>query len=642
MIKKIAIIVLVALIHFYFYSSENVKKIDYAVYDWMMAFSNQVKKNDAFYTVVIEIDEKSIQELGQWPWARVITSKIIDEISKLNPSALGVNILFPEVDRLSPINIQEFYKKFFELEVAFKQLYVGLKDNDKLLLNTIANGAATLATSFYNNAYTSKHCEALVYKQNIFALKEIHLTADTFLCNHEQLQKGVKNFGFINAWKDADGIFRRVPLFMKYQDKVFPSFALATLLSFDESIDIKSKEDMVLLNFSSQKPKVFSAIDIFRGNIPIHEIQGKIVVLGSSLLGLTPMYTTPLSDKISNNMIHAIAIDNFLNDNFLRQPSEYKVVNILLSFVFSLWMVYLFSKKGYLKIMLLFSFSFILNFLATFYFYLDNIYLSTAYFLVPFLSFFIVLIIYHLWVISKEQQEQEKLFIRQSKLASMGEMISLIAHQWRQPLSAINGTVLNLDMDYRKQSLDAKKFDNYLNDIEGTTAYLSKTINDFTDFFSHNKEMETFNLFKVIEQVKLLSGIATAKNMKFYYRSEEEIVITGYRTELIQSLLVLLSNAIYVCQENLDNDIQGKIIIEAKLLNKNILISIEDNGGGVDKKDINKVFNPYFTSKDKHNGTGLGLYILKLIIEDSMNGKVSVVNGKEGAIFSIEIPQNIN
>ncbi len=635
-------VIVVLLMHIYFYHSDYVKSLDYKVYDFMMTLTHKVGHDKEFYTVIVNIDEKSLEVLGQWPWSRVLSANLVDKINALNPSALGINILFPEVDRSSPVNIKKFYKEFFNLELKFKSVPQYLRDNDKLFLQSVQNARGTLSTYFYDNGYTNKHCQELSYKQNIFATRKPKMGANTFLCNHKELQSGVKNFGFINAWKESDGIFRRVPLFMKYNQKVFPSFALATLMSFDESIAESLPKNEILLNFPLSKPKVFSAIDILKGKVPKEEIEGKIVILGSSLIGLTPIYKTASGTEISNSMIHALAIENILNNNYIRENVFYKKLNLLLSFVLSLWIAYLFFKKFYVKSMLLIFFSITLSFAGTLYFFLDNLYISIAYFWLPFLLMSILFFLEHLRTRSKEHQEQEKFLVRQSKLASMGEMISLIAHQWRQPLSAINGTVLNLDIDYRKKNLDAKRFNNYLDDIEGTTAYLSKTINDFTDFFSKNKEAQVFNVLSVLIQAKHLSSFSLSDKLELHFSEEIDIKVKGYPSELLQSLLVLLNNAIYICQEKLEIIGKGEIYIDVQEQGQNVIFSVEDNGGGVPKKDMKKIFSPYFTSKEKHHGTGLGLYILKLIVEDSMNGKVTLRNGEKGAIFSIEIPKNID
>jgi signal transduction histidine kinase len=251
------------------------------------------------------------------------------------------------------------------------------------------------------------------------------------------------------------------------------------------------------------------------------------------------------------------------------------------------------------------------------------------------------MLLYHLRVINKEREQQEKFLIRQSKMASMGEVIALIAHQWRQPLSAINGIVLNIDMDYRRKNLPMERLDEHLNKIEETTAYLSRTINDFTDFFSKNKQKDEFEIIEVINQSIKLTAISSQKNIDLIYNEKKSIHLTGYKSELIQSILIVLNNAIYATLKNLSYTTRGKIIIRTYHSGKNLFISIEDNGGGIDPKHLKIIFDPYFTTKDKAHGTGLGLYILKLIVEDSMNGKLFVSNGKEGAIFIIRVPLHL-
>jgi len=641
-LKNIGVIGLSLLLHLYFYQSEHIKKFDYKFYDLTMMFENEINKHeDTFYTVIVDIDEKSLHELGQWPWPRVIDAQLINIINKMNPSGIGVNILFPEEDRVSPIYIQNFYQKFFNKTIKFREFPEVLKDNDKLLWNSIYKSNATIATYLINSTYTRTHCEDISYKNNIFAEVKTTLTSTSFLCNHESIQHEIENFGFINAWRDSDGIFRRVPLFMSYKEQVFPSFALATLLSFDSNREINKEHDTVLVKFTTNKPKVFSALDILGGKVSPSEIQGKIVIVGSSVVGLDAKYTIANGEQISKNMIHAFTIDNILANSFLTQPEVYKKVNLLFSFLLSLLMIVLFSKKRYIYIVGLFSVMIIMSFIWLFNSYLNGIYISIGYLWIPFVYFFAAVLIYHIRVINQEKQQQENLLIRQSKLASMGEMISLIAHQWRQPLSVINGIVLNIDVDQRKKILHANRLDEHLNKIEETTEYLSKTINDFTDFFSKNKGKETFYISDVLNQAEHLTGISNHRDIEIIYLNSEEIEFVGYKSELIQSVLIVLNNAIHACLKNLSTIEQGKILIDVEIVKEHLLISIEDNGGGIDMKDLKKIFDPYFTTKAKQQGTGLGLYILKLIIEDSMNGRVTLHNGKEGAVFTFKIPMNI-
>ncbi len=636
-LKNIGIIVFAVLLHLFFYGSEHIQKLDYKFYDWTTMLEHKIYNDeDTFYTVIVDIDEKSLIELGQWPWPRVIDANLIERINEMKPSAIGVNILFPEEDRVSPIYIQEFYRRFFDLDVKFQGFSEILKDNDKRLRMALDASNSIIPISFSNNKYMKKHCEDLSYKNNLFKDFKTHFVASSLICNHEKIQQGMENFGFINAWSDSDEILRRVPIFVRFKKEVYPSFALATLLSFDKNREFNSDQDTLLVKFSEHKPKVFSAMDILTGKVPSCEIRGKVVLLGSSVIGLDSQYTISNGQKISNNMIHAFAIENMIANSFLTQPQHYKKISIILSFLLSLLIIFLLSEKRYFLIVGVVLSVMLLSFSWLFSSYLNGVYVSIGYLWMPFFYFFITVLMYYLKMIHHEKQQQENLLIRQSKLASMGEMITLIAHQWRQPLSVINGIVLNIDIDHRMEKLHAQKLEEHLIQIEDTTAYLSKTINDFADFFSTNKNKETFYISDVIHQAEQLTGIASQGNVDIVYRTGEEIKIVGYKSELIQSILVVLNNAIQACQKNLSEIGQGKIMIDTKIIEDQLLISIEDNGGGIEPKDLAKIFDPYFTTKKQ--GTGLGLYILKLIIEDSMNGRVALRNGREGAIFTMIIP----
>ena len=319
-IQYLVVILLSLLLHFIFYYTDILRNLDYKFYDFSTILFTKTKiQKSGSYSVIIDIDEKSLQAMGQWPWARVLDAQLIDSISKMSPSALGVNILFPEQDRLSPVSIQKFYKRYFNLNVQFSSIPSTLRDNDKLLANSIKASNAVLSTYFSNEDYTAPHCERLNYKKSIFAEMETTFTASSLLCNYHILQKSVENFGFINATVDEDGIFRRVPLFMRYKDKVFPSFALATLLSFDNYLQIDKSISNILINFSSNRPKIISAIDVLRGEVNPKDIQGKIAILGSSVVGLNPSYIIYNGEKISNSTIHAMIINNILDNSIFTQ-----------------------------------------------------------------------------------------------------------------------------------------------------------------------------------------------------------------------------------------------------------------------------------------------------------------------------------
>ena len=252
---------------------------------------------------------------------------------------------------------------------------------------------------------------------------------------------------------------------------------------------------------------------------------------------------------------------------------------------------------------------------------------------------FSVMLAYRMKEMEQEKEKQQKLLIQQNKLASMGEMISTIAHQWRQPLSEINGIVINVDIDNRKNRLTKDRLENYLNDLETVTAYLSGTISDFMNFFNDNKVVEPFSLSLVIEQSRKLAFFSGKELYFLECIASEDIEMVGYKSELIQALLIVINNAVDASTSKSEQPwIKMTIDQEETTVN----IRIEDNGGGIDAKILDKIFVPYFTTKHQSKGTGLGLYILKMIIEQSMQGRIEMFNGSKGAICLISIPKDIS
>ena len=249
---------------------------------------------------------------------------------------------------------------------------------------------------------------------------------------------------------------------------------------------------------------------------------------------------------------------------------------------------------------------------------------------------FSLMLAYRIKEIEKEKEEQKIFLIQQNKLAAIGETVSLIAHQWRQPLSEINGVVLKVDVDFRKECLTEQRLNAHLNDIEKVTAYLSKTINDFMQLSSPQRSLETFKLKEVfVESQKLMKHSSDVTFMIKYFFNDENRVIKSYKSELIQALLIIFNNSIDACK-NLK--IEPLIQVRTKVDKGYLFIEIEDNGGGIKSDLLSKIYNPYFTTKHASKGTGLGLYILKMLIEESMFGKVDIKNINLGTICNLEIP----
>ncbi|MCO4846334.1 MAG: GHKL domain-containing protein, partial [Sulfurovum sp.] len=214
--------------------------------------------------------------------------------------------------------------------------------------------------------------------------------------------------------------------------------------------------------------------------------------------------------------------------------------------------------------------------------------------------------------------KQERLMISQSRLATMGEMMSMIAHQWRQPLSTTTLLITNERMKSVLAGEEASENDKILDRISETMIYLSDTIDDFQTYFKPDKKTETVGIMTLIERAQsfLETRLKLAKTTVEISQIESEPIET-YANEVVQVLINILNNAIDVLEEkkNEDRCVWIGLTVEAK----DISIIIEDNAGGIDGEIIDRVFEPYFSQKSK-NGTGLGLYMAKMIIESHMNG----------------------
>jgi len=240
----------------------------------------------------------------------------------------------------------------------------------------------------------------------------------------------------------------------------------------------------------------------------------------------------------------------------------------------------------------------------------------------------------------KKNREKDKMLYHQSKLASMGEMINNIAHQWRQPLNIIALVMQNLSIKAQVGNISYTEIANGEKKINETLKYLSDTIDDFRSFVSNGENFSNAGKFKVCETIKdtirLLSIVLEDKNIDLILKlPETDKVVKGSSNDLKQILLNLIYNAIDVLRER---EVKNPTIKVEVKYNKHINIVIKDNGGGIDSKIIDKIFEPYFTTKYKARGTGLGLYMSKMIVEKRFHGKIKAHNTSRGAIFWIELP----
>ena len=253
---------------------------------------------------------------------------------------------------------------------------------------------------------------------------------------------------------------------------------------------------------------------------------------------------------------------------------------------------------------------------------------------------------FHTDITEKKQIEQElhdkdEMMIAQSRNAAMGEMISMIAHQWRQPLSVISMGANNIMADIELEILDEKNLKNISEEIIIQTNELSNTIDDFRNFFQPKKEKEYISVNNIInDAIKIIKTSLDHNNVELHTSLIHTKKINTYSRELLQVILNILKNAKEMFVEN--NVEKRDIFIDVIEHQNHLEVEIKDNAGGIPQNVLSKIFDPYFTTKNEQNGTGLGLYMCKIIVEKHLDGELIASNWNNGASFKIKLRENNN
>ena len=239
----------------------------------------------------------------------------------------------------------------------------------------------------------------------------------------------------------------------------------------------------------------------------------------------------------------------------------------------------------------------------------------------------------------EKNREKDRFLFQQSRLASMGEMIANIAHQWRQPLSELNITLYKMNKLYKRQN-DGRdiEFEGSYEHAKKIISKMSETIEDFRNFFSPDRQTEYFSLSQVAkEAIDIMRGTLEKNEIEIKLDIVYDVEIRGYFNEFSQVLINLINNTIDAFNHNniksrliyikIDTSAQGDAIIK-----------VCDNAGGIEEAILDKIFEPYFTTKHASAGTGLGLYMSKMIINNSMKGFIVAENCNDGVCFTITIP----
>jgi PAS domain S-box-containing protein len=237
-------------------------------------------------------------------------------------------------------------------------------------------------------------------------------------------------------------------------------------------------------------------------------------------------------------------------------------------------------------------------------------------------------------------QDQEEMILVQSKHSAMGEMIAIIAHQWRQPISIIGMLIHALQEGIKRDKITLKDIEQDLINISHQVTYMSQTIDDFRNFFKKSKAIQKISLLKLLnDSQSILTSLLRHHGINLKLNCSGQINLTTYSSDLMQIIVNIVSNAkdaliSYPGEKN--------IVINAEEDDEIVKISIFNNHSHINDEVKNRIFEPYFTTKENQNGTGLGLYMVKTILDKHMQGKIAVENLSDGVEFTITLPKEID
>lgn len=235
-----------------------------------------------------------------------------------------------------------------------------------------------------------------------------------------------------------------------------------------------------------------------------------------------------------------------------------------------------------------------------------------------------------------ELRQKDQALIQQSRLAAMGEMINNIAHQWRQPLNNIGLIIQNIQFSYGAGTITKEEMNDEINKTMDIIIHMSRTIDDFRNFFREDKQKSTFFVGSAIQHaLEFVSSALSSRNIKVVFIDDKNISTVGYQNEYAQVLLNIISNTRETCLERGTKAPCIRIRVTSE--NTRSVVYISDNCGGIADDVMPRIFDPYFTTREPDKGSGIGLYMSKVIIEQNMNGSLTAKNIEDGVEFRIEV-----
>ena len=645
-------------------------------------------------SVVVAIDDSSLREFGQWPWPRYRVARLLEKIQRCHPLSIGLDILFTEPDRTSPLHLQQDLEQDYQIQIRFQGLPDHLLDNDQVLADSLAAGPYVFGYPFYfgNTANPpADDCRlhplypVIRTRPNHPPLMDCLPKAGAVECILPLLAEAASASGFINAVSDPDGVVRRVPLLIRYQDNIYASLALTTLMTAlnpDKSElpaivqmgssgieNLQLGKYVVPVDTSGQLMVKFyqrwnaagyiSAADLLNNRIPEERLNGRVVFVGILASGLKDSVTTPMEPLTPGVTLHANIVDNILQSSYHYRPDWMPGLELLLIAGSGLFATLMIARTGASVILTACGTMTLAWWAGAFWtFFRLGIFVSP---LLPSGLLFSQLAVLGLlklrqtqdWVVFFRQSLARTLaktqFLKAAKersdLASQlkSDFLARMSHEIRTPISAILGMGELLS----GTSLTDEQKD-YLQILQNSGELLLALINDILDLSKIEAgqlslESAPLNIRELVEGVvNILSYRAHQRGLELLCRIAPEVplFLLGDSTRIQQILMNLIGNAIKFTP-------QGSIqITVAPLSGKQspdrFQFEVQDTGIGIPVEKQKVIFENFvqaeaYTNR-KYGGTGLGLAISKRLIE-GMGGEIRVVSTPgQGSRFVFTLP----
>lgn len=671
--RAFAVFPLLAFFFWILYQSNFLKEFDYYLYDRLATHLPPSGSPDS--TVIVDIDEESLHQFGQWPWPRIITAKLIETIGEAKPKTIALDMVFSEPDRTSPIEIERFYNRLLGFNIGISGMDNGLMDNDRLLAQTLSEYPVVLSL-FSNPSAPTRPC---LLPNNVSisqGIAEDILPMENLVCSMPLFQRNAKGIGHIHAQPDSDGVLRSLSLIRRYEDVYIPVLGLAAIAGGKKigivhhgddyriesplgkiSVDPDSK--LMIRPYPLADYRTVSAVSLLDGSADPRMLKGKYVFVGTSAMGLDTWHALSEGSRRSGVMIHATVTENLLNGDLMYVPEDSATWGMVCAASGALILLWLMFTRRFISVLWAYSVMMVIGAVVVSVGWYYGVYLSIGYFLVPLSGFFFllsaVMFVIDYWdkkvfmetirrtesekaQLADEVDYQKAMVLHQSKRAAMGETVDHIAHQWRQPLGVLGVLIQNCILAFHKGRLTGEYINTMGEESMKQIDYMSQTIDDFRSFLKPDRIDAVFDVnLAICESVRLLEGTLSSGGITVrVHETDEPLRVFGSIGELKQVIVNLIQNAKDALVQTKPHEPCVTVSVQNDGIEAKIVVT--DNGGGIPDGMIERIFDPYFTTKPEGKGSGIGLYLSRALIESKMKGRLMADSENGFTRFTIFVP----